>query len=118
MRRSPMPSRRKPLRTRTRLRRGGRLRPVSVKKRREQRERRKNLHDTYGTHPECQIRWDLGCTGWADDGHEPGMRSRGADPTDPDQVVPCCRHCHRAIHDDPLEAAARGWMIPSWEDEQ
>lgn len=45
--------------------------------------------------------------------HEPAMRSRGADITDPDQCVALCHGCHREIHDNPAEATAEGWLIPS-----
>lgn len=48
------------------------------------------------------------------DVHEPQMRSRGADITDPTQCVCLCRACHRWIHDHPAAATAEGWLIPSW----
>lgn len=49
------------------------------------------------------------------DVHEPRMRSRGADVTDPEQCVCLCRPCHSHIHAHPAEATAEGWLIPSWE---
>ncbi len=49
------------------------------------------------------------------DVHEPAMRSRGADITDPDQCVCLCRRCHDWVHDNPAAATAEGWLIPSGE---
>lgn len=91
------------------------MRAVSSKRRRQNAQRRARLHEAYGTDPACKIRWDDGCRGWAEDAHEPAMRSRGADITDPDQAVPTCRHCHDSVHAHPVEATRRGWLVPSWE---
>jgi hypothetical protein len=40
------------------------------------------------------------------DVHEPGHRSQGADPTDPDQCVALARGCHDWVHGHPLIAKA------------
>lgn len=74
------------------------------------------MHAEYGTDPMCYARWEGVCTGRADDAHEPGMRSRGADPTDPAQAIPVCRACHDRIHRDVAESTRRGLLVPSWKD--
>ncbi|TMR11064.1 hypothetical protein ETD86_37100 [Nonomuraea turkmeniaca] len=51
------------------------------------------------------------------DVHEPRMRSRGADITDPKQCVCLCRDCHNWIHANPAAATADGWLIASWDRE-
>ena len=50
------------------------------------------------------------CERLADDLHEPGKRSQGADPTDPEQVIPLCRACHDHIHTHVAESVAAGWL--------
>lgn len=42
------------------------------------------------------------------DVHEPGHRSQGADPTDPDQCVALCRSHHDWAHNHPREAKEIG----------
>ncbi len=42
------------------------------------------------------------------DVHEPGHRSQGADPTDPEQCVTLCRGHHSWVHDHPKEAKEMG----------
>lgn len=53
-------------------------------------------------HPVCGQR--------ADDLHEPGKRSQGADITNPAQVIPLCREHHRWTHEHPAEAAKLGLL--------
>lgn len=105
--------RRSPLRAGAPLTRRAGLARQSAKARRLARERRVNLLAVYGDEPACVVRWDAECRLLAEDGHEPRMRSRGADITDPAEVVVCCRHCHNAIHAWPVEATRRGWLVPS-----
>ena len=63
--------------------------------------------------PWCLIQWDEDCQGRSVDVHEPGMRSRGADITDPDQCVVTCRYCHDQVHANPQVATLMGWLVPS-----
>ena len=49
------------------------------------------------------------------DGHEPLTRARGGDPLDPDQIVTVCRHHHRWIHANPIDAHDLGLLRHSWE---
>lgn len=77
------------------------MRRVSKKRARENRERRRILHQAYGTHPRCQLcaplraaGIDTGCNGWADDGDEIKRRSAGGSITDPENVRPVGRRCH------------------------
>ncbi len=44
------------------------------------------------------------------DVHEPGKRSQGADPTDPDQCVALCRTHHRLVHANPQLGASLGLL--------
>ena len=48
-----------------------------------------------------------GCWGPLDV-HEPGHRSQGADPTDPDQCITLCRAHHDLVHNLPLTAKDLG----------
>ena len=42
------------------------------------------------------------------DGHEPKHRSQGGDPTDPADIVLCCRAHHDFAHSRPIAAKALG----------
>lgn len=92
------------------------IKPMSAKRRRENRQRRKALHDAYGENPLCALCQPLqahgittGCNGWADDGDEILRRSAGGSITDPDNVRPVGRECHRWLTEHP--AAAREWGL-------
>ena len=50
------------------------------------------------------------CGEYADDLHEPGKRSQGADPSNADSVIPLCREHHDWTHQHPREAAALGLL--------
>lgn len=109
MKQTPMPQRQKPMR-RTRIK------PMSDKRRAENRERRKVLHAAYGTHPPCALCEPLqahgittGCNGWADDADEILRRSAGGSITDVSNVRPVGRECHRWITTHPREA--REWGL-------
>jgi hypothetical protein len=65
--------------------------------------------------PWCRARIDGVCTGLAEDGHEPLLRSRGGDPTDPANIVLLCRKCHDHAHANPRVAEALGLMRHSWD---
>lgn len=53
---------------------------------------------------------DIGCNGPLD-GHEPLPRSRGGDPTDPEQVILVCRQHHDWIHAHPEASYGYGLLI-------
>jgi 5-methylcytosine-specific restriction endonuclease McrA len=90
------------------------LKPVSGKRRAENRQRRKMADAVFGPAPECGIRWDANCRGLADDLHETLSRARsGGDITNPDICVPACRPCHSRVDDNPAEAEHRGFLLPS-----
>ncbi len=61
----------------------------------------------------CEIAWDRGCWGRATHGHEPLTRKRGGSVTDRGNVLLTCLHCHEAVHANPQEAEARGFLKPS-----
>ena len=50
----------------------------------------------------------------ADDLHEPGKRSQGADPSDAGSVIPLCREHHDWVHRHPLDAAQMGLLDSRW----
>ena len=102
------------------------LRPVSAKRAKVNRERRKALHDRYGPNPPCfacpifrAAGIATGCNGQADDGHEVMSRERAGrrdeNLTDPDGVLPVGRRCHDRITTEPGEAATLGLALHSWE---
>jgi 5-methylcytosine-specific restriction endonuclease McrA len=94
--------------------RHARIKPVSDKRRAENRQRRRMADAVFGPSPECGIRWDADCRGLADDLHETLSRARsGGDITNPDICVPACRPCHSKVDDNPAEAERRGFLLPS-----
>lgn len=72
----------------------------------------------YGQHPVCHAclplqlvgidRARTGCNGWAVDAHELLSRGRGGSITDPANVAPVSRECHRWITEHPDDAEAAG----------
>lgn len=93
-----------------------RIKPISDKRRRENKERRAVLHETYGDHPPCFLCGPLrahgiatGCNGWADDGDEFLRRSAGGSITDPTNVRPVGRRCHDWATAHPKEM--RDWGL-------
>lgn len=91
------------------------LRRVSKKRAKENRERRRVLHDAYGDRPRCQLCGplaaagiDTGCDGWADDGDEILRRSAGGSILDPGNVRPVGRRCHRYATEHPAQMRALG----------
>lgn len=90
-----------------------RLKPVSDKRRAENRERRKMADTVFGPAPECGIRWDENCRGLADDLDEILSRGRGGSITDAANTTPACRPCHIQKTEHPAEAERRGFLLPS-----
>jgi 5-methylcytosine-specific restriction endonuclease McrA len=93
--------------------RHARIKPVSDKRRAENRQRRKMADEVFGPAPECGIRWDADCRGLADDLHELLSRARLGSITDPENCVPACRPCHSNLTGNPAEAERRGFLLPS-----
>jgi hypothetical protein len=100
------------------VKRGKPMRRTPLRRRSErawqrQAERQRNMILAYGHIPDCEGRGILpvcpphnsSYRHVADDAHEPGKRSQGADPTDPTQALPVCRTGHDWIHAHPAEAA-------------
>jgi hypothetical protein len=96
----------------TRLARVTPLRPVSAKRRAENRVRRQVVQAVFGDAPRCQR---PGCTRLADDVHEPLTRARGGSITDPVNMVPLCRACHMQVQLGPAWAYDLGLMLHSWD---
>ncbi len=86
-----------------------RIRPVSKKRARENRERRQVVEAMAEGDPWCRkCREEL-----AVDPHEVLSRARGGSITDPENIVPLCRTCHRWVTEHPIQAQAEGWLSPS-----
>jgi hypothetical protein len=124
MKRSPMPQRKTPLKAKTEMSRGAGFRakanppkrnaPLKARSKKQEatyRVRRLLVAELLAERPACE-RCDAARS---TDVHEPRMRSRGADITDPEQCVCLCRDCHNWIHANPAAATSEGWMVPSWE---
>lgn len=82
-----------------------RLRPVSKKRQALNRLRRRVLHDTFGSHPQCRF---PNCTALAWDAHELLSRARGGSITDPANIVPLCRVHHDWVTVNPSKAETLG----------
>ncbi len=82
------------------------LRPISKKRARTLPKRREALEQRVEGQP-CVGRAGSICEGAAVVGHEPLLRSRGGDPTDPKQIIPLCGACHEWVHNFPLLASHR-----------
>ena len=93
--------------------------PVSKKRRKENRKRKKLTDSMKANGPVmCQFLQRVpvddhsycvdGCGFRADDLHEVVSRARGGSITDPENCVPLCRQHHRWVTEHPLEAAELG----------
>ena len=94
-----------------------RIKPMSAKRRRENAERRRVLHETFGQFPPCMLCGPLrafgvetGCDGRATDAHEVLTRSRGGSITDVENIVPVGRDCHRWVHANPTQSTELGFL--------
>ena len=88
------------------------IRRQSKKAARRARERRKCLavvRERSGGR--CECRCSPNCTGRMDTGHEPQKRSRGGDPTDPNQVLAACNFCNFWIEENPAAATKLGLSV-------
>jgi hypothetical protein len=88
------------------------LRPVSNKRQRENRERRKVVQALWPDRPPCSFPQ---CSAWADDVHEPLFRSRLGSVTDPANMRPLCRPHHDWVPEHTDEAEALGLAVHSWD---
>lgn len=95
-----------PLRSTARLVTRTPLRAVSLRRQRENRERRRVVAAMYEAQPWCAR---CGKTNVALAGHEMLGRSQGGDLTKPDVLL--CNECNGWCEDHPVEAAAAGWKI-------
>ena len=91
------------------------MRRQSLKRQREQRQRRallRRLVETRG--PWCEAGL-LGCRGLADDAHEVLTRARGGSIVDPSNIKLLCRPCHDWVGAHPDEAERLGLLRHSWD---
>lgn len=94
------------------LARATELKPVSDKRKAENRLRRKIAHATFGRNPQCVA---PGCTEEAWDCHEPLTRARGGSITDAANMAPLCRDHHDEItFEEPDWAYECGLLKHSW----
>lgn len=97
---------------RTELQRHGRLRPVSPKRARENRQRAAVIDQLWpGRIVQC---WREGCPRFADDVHEIQTRARGGSITDPANLAPLCRECHGEATREAPWAYEQGLLVHSW----
>lgn len=89
------------------------MRQVSPKQAKRNRQRTKLLAQIVQGRP-CAAKWDEGCTGIAEHGHEPLTRARGGSELDADNVIPVCAYCHDKIHGNPTMATRRGLLISGY----
>lgn len=99
------------------------LKPVSEKRRATNVIRKANCFEAFGPMPPCYAclplqlvgidRARTGCRGFADDAHELLSRARGGSITDPSNIAPVSRDCHRFITEHPELAEAAGLALPS-----
>lgn len=105
-----------------------RIRPVSRKRARENRQRAAMAAALYPERPLCDVyvlsqqrpglvpaRVLARCTRWGDDLHEPLTRARGGSITDPENARTPCRPCHGAVQLGPEWAYTAGLMAHSWD---
>lgn len=57
----------------------------------------------------CEIQWPGVCTGREEHTHHVQLRSRGGKDTE-DNLLRSCNPCHRHVHNNPVDATARGVM--------
>jgi len=81
------------------LRRRSRIRPVSLKRARENRQPRAMACERFPEmNPRCVVPW---CTRPADALHEILSRARGGSITDPENTVPACNPCNEELTHEP-----------------
>jgi hypothetical protein len=97
----------------TGLNRSARLRPVSPKRAKENRERSRLIRELYGDHrPRCAR---PSCLRMADDVHEILPRARGGSITDPSIWAPLCRPDHDEATREAGWAYQAGLLFHSWQ---
>ena len=96
---------RSPLKRKTPLKRGGRLRPVSKKRAKQNRAYSVNREVYLNYHPACEI-----CGKKATQIHH--KRGRFQDRlNEMEFFMSVCHSCHEWIHRNPLEAYAKGYLL-------
>ena len=119
-----------PLQSKTPLKRTGRLRPVSKKRQKLNRDRAKFVAEQLELRQWCEagphitrhliaqltesmkqsVKGKTICQGKTVDIHEPLTRARGGSILDVDNTVALCRSCHDWIHEHPREATGLGLL--------
>lgn len=90
------------------------LNAVSKKRQKENRKRRKLKDKLWpgGIVPRCIV---PECADLAEDWHEPLTRARGGPITDPNNVVPTCRHHNDKLTEEPAWGYEFDLLIHEWD---
>lgn len=90
-----------------------RIRQVSAKRQRENRERRAMANEMFPDgRPLCVVPW---CGDLADDLHEPLTRARLGSITDPYNAVPTCRDHNDELTKEPAWGYELSLLVHSWD---
>ena len=96
---------RSPLKRKTPLKRGGRLRPVSKKRAKQNKAYSVNREVYLNYHPACEICGSKAC----DIHHKKGRFAERLN--DMQYFMAVCRGCHQWIHNNPQQAYAKDYLI-------
>tara|TARA_R100001163_G_C5020040_1_gene163093 strand:- start:609 stop:950 length:342 start_codon:yes stop_codon:yes gene_type:complete len=99
---------RTPLKRKTPLKRTGSLAPVSKRRAKTNRQRRKFVHEELSNRIYCEAKIPNVCNRYSTEIHEPILRSQGGSILDRANSVAICRMCHRWVHDNVGEAMKLG----------
>ena len=99
---------RTPLQRKTPLKRTGSLAPVSKRRAKTNRQRRKFVEEELTNRVYCEAKIPNVCTTYSVEIHEPILRSQGGSILDRANSVAICRMCHRWVHDNVGEAMKLG----------
>ena len=89
------------------------MRPVSKKREKLNRERRKLVEPFFAENQPCEARFH-GCGGLAVDPHEIKTRARGGSIVDLGNIAFLCRYCHDLITGESNWSVRHGWVVSSW----
>jgi len=105
-----------------------RLAPVSLKRQRENRQRKAMVRELWPERPLCAVyvlsqdnpgvipdKVISACGRWADDVHEPLTRARGGGIADPGNTSAPCRNCHESLGMEPEWGYTLGLIVHSWD---
>ena len=89
--------------------RAKRIKTVSPKKAKQDREYTKLRKQFLVDHPKCEIEWDDKCAKKANQVHH--VKRRGKNYLNVSTWKASCRHCHEMVEHNGSEAEARGFLV-------